>query len=159
MHCIIIIIIIIIIIVFTRLCVGRNSVVDVAPDYEPDGPGSNPGGVKFSSPVQIGRGAHPASCTMGTGPSPGVKRPRRGVDHPPPSTAEVKEREQPYLYSSVWAFMTRSRLNVAFLFARLSLDGTAMSKRVAWSQSTDRLLYISEFEGEGYIYIYIYIYI
>ena len=29
---------------------------------------------------------------------PGVKRPRRGLTHPPPSSAEVKERVQLYLY-------------------------------------------------------------
>jgi hypothetical protein len=29
----------------------------------------------------------------------GVKRPGRGVDHPPPSSAEVKERVELYLYS------------------------------------------------------------
>jgi len=31
---------------------------------------------------------------------PGVKRPGRGIDHPPPSSAEVKERVELYLYSS-----------------------------------------------------------
>jgi hypothetical protein len=31
--------------------------------------------------------------------SRGAKRPRRGVDHPPPSSTEVKERVKPYLYS------------------------------------------------------------
>jgi hypothetical protein len=30
----------------------------------------------------------------------GVKRPGRGVNHPPPSNAEVKERVELYLYSS-----------------------------------------------------------
>ena len=30
---------------------------------------------------------------------PGVKRPGRGVDHPPTSSAEVKERVEPYFYS------------------------------------------------------------
>jgi hypothetical protein len=30
---------------------------------------------------------------------PGVKRPGRGVDHPPPSSAEVKERVELYLYA------------------------------------------------------------
>jgi hypothetical protein len=40
-------------------------------------------GARFSAPVQTGPGDHPASCTMGTGSLPGVKRPRRGVDHPP----------------------------------------------------------------------------
>ena len=32
-------------------------------------------------------------------PIPRVKQPRRGVDHPPPSSAEVKDRVQLYLYS------------------------------------------------------------
>jgi len=36
---------------------------------------------------------------MGTGVFPGVKRPGRGVDHPPPSSAEVKERVELYLFS------------------------------------------------------------
>ena len=39
---------------------------------------------------------------------PGVKRPGRGVDHPPPSSAEVKERVQLYLYSPSgpsWPFL------------------------------------------------------
>jgi len=54
--------------------------------------GSNPGGRRdFSAPVQTGPGAHPASYTMGTGSFPGVKRLGRGADHPPPSSAEVKE--------------------------------------------------------------------
>jgi hypothetical protein len=48
--------------------------------------GSNPDGARFFAHVQTGPGAHPASCTMGTG----VKRPGRGADHPPPSSAEVK---------------------------------------------------------------------
>jgi hypothetical protein len=41
--------------------------------------------------VQIGSGAHPASCTMGTGsPFPGAKaRPGRDADHSPLSSAEV----------------------------------------------------------------------
>jgi hypothetical protein len=41
--------------------------------------------------VQTGSGAHPASCTMGTGcPFPGGKaRPGRDADHSSPSSAEV----------------------------------------------------------------------
>jgi hypothetical protein len=39
------------------------------------------------------------NCTMGIGSFPMVKRPRRGVDHPPPSSAEVKERVELCLYS------------------------------------------------------------
>jgi hypothetical protein len=36
---------------------------------------------------------------MGTGSFPGVKRPGRGLYHPPPTSAEVKERVELYLYS------------------------------------------------------------
>jgi hypothetical protein len=54
----------------------------------------SPVGAKdFSSnlSVQTGSGAHPASCTMGTGdPFPGGKaRPGRDADHSPPPNAEV----------------------------------------------------------------------
>jgi hypothetical protein len=51
------------------------------------------GAEEFSSIlcVQTGSGAHPASCTMGTGgPFPGVKaRPGLDADNTPPSSAEV----------------------------------------------------------------------
>jgi hypothetical protein len=46
---------------------------------------------RFFAHVQTGPGVHPASCTMGTGSFPGVKRPGRGADHPPPSSAEVRK--------------------------------------------------------------------
>ena len=45
-------------------------------------------GERFSAPVQTGPEAHPASCTVGTGSFQGVKRPGRGADYPPPSSAE-----------------------------------------------------------------------
>jgi hypothetical protein len=41
-----------------------------------------PVGARFSALVQTGPGAHPASCTMGTGSFPGVKRPGLGAGHP-----------------------------------------------------------------------------
>jgi hypothetical protein len=47
---------------------------------------------RLSAPVQSGPGIHPASYTVGTGSFPGVKRQGRGVNHPPASSAEVKER-------------------------------------------------------------------
>ena len=60
-----------------------------------------PLGARFSAPVQTGPGAHSVSYTMGTGSlSRGVNQPGRGVDHPPPSSAEVKERVELYLYSA-----------------------------------------------------------
>jgi hypothetical protein len=48
-----------------------------------------PVGARFFAPVQTGPGAHPVSCTMGTGYFPGVKRPGRGADHPHFSSAKV----------------------------------------------------------------------
>ena len=58
-----------------------------------------PVGARFSAAVQTGPGAHPSSCTMGTGSFPGVKRPGCGVDHLPPASAEIKERVEIYVYS------------------------------------------------------------
>jgi hypothetical protein len=49
-----------------------------------------PAGARFFAHVQTGPGAHPASCTMGTGSLSGVKRPRRGADNPLPPSAEVE---------------------------------------------------------------------
>jgi len=54
---------------------------------------------KFSAPVQTFPGAHPASCTMGTGSFSELKRPGRAFNHPPSFSAEVKERVEIYLYS------------------------------------------------------------
>jgi hypothetical protein len=48
-------------------------------------------GARFFAQVQTGPGAYPAFYTMGTGSFPGVKRPERGADHPPLSSAEVKK--------------------------------------------------------------------
>jgi hypothetical protein len=50
-----------------------------------------PMGVRFFINIQVGSGAHPASCTIGTRSFPGIKRPGYGTDHPPPSSAEVKK--------------------------------------------------------------------
>jgi hypothetical protein len=78
--------------VFKILC-GPGSSVGIATDYGLDGPGiESRVGARFSAFVQTGPGAHPASCTMGTGSFPGVKY-GRGVlltTHPP-SSAEVLE--------------------------------------------------------------------
>ena len=55
-------------------------------------------GARFFASVQTGPGTYPASCTMGTGSFPGVKRPGRGADHPPPSKCRGQERVGLYLY-------------------------------------------------------------
>jgi hypothetical protein len=63
--------------------VDRGSSVGIAPSYGLVGPGiESRWEARLSAPVSTGPGAHPATCTMGTGYFPGVKRPGRGVDHP-----------------------------------------------------------------------------
>jgi hypothetical protein len=94
--------------------VGCDSVVAIATHYKMVG-------VKFSAPVHTGPGAHPASCTMGTGSFPGVKRPGHGSDQPPTISAEVKERVKLYLYSLHWTFVACSRVNFTLLICLLVL--------------------------------------
>ena len=62
---------------------------------------------RFAVPVRTGPEAHPASYILRTGSFPGVKRPVRSVDFPPPFTAEVKERVELYL----WAFVVCYKVN------------------------------------------------
>jgi len=79
---------------------GRDSSVGIATRYWAGRSGDRiPVGVRFSAPVHTGPVAHPISYTIGTVVFPGVMRQGRGVDHPPPSSAEVKERVQLHLYS------------------------------------------------------------
>jgi hypothetical protein len=81
----------------TRYKRSRVSSGSVVSDYGLDdraiGVRSPAGAKDFSSIlcVQTGSGAHPASCTVGTGgPLPGGKaRPGRDADHSPLSNAEV----------------------------------------------------------------------
>ena len=62
--------------------------------------GSNPGGGEIFCTFQTVPGVHPASYTMGTRSFPGVKRAGGGVNHTPPSSAEVEGKVELYLYSS-----------------------------------------------------------
>jgi hypothetical protein len=79
---------------------GRDSSVGIATRLWAGQSGDQTlAGVRLSARVQTGPGAHPPSYKMGTGSFLGVKRPGRGVDHPPPSSAEVKKRVGLYLYS------------------------------------------------------------
>ena len=71
---------------------GRDSVVSIATRYGLDGTGIEfRRRAIFSAPVENGSEAHPTSYTMGTGSLPGVKRPGRGVDHPPHIAPRLKK--------------------------------------------------------------------
>jgi len=56
-------------------------------------------GARFSAPVQTCLEAQTASYVMVTRSFLGVKQPERGVGHPLPSSDEVKERVELYIYS------------------------------------------------------------
>jgi hypothetical protein len=81
---------------------GPSSSVSIATGYGLDGPGIKfrRRGTRFSAPVQTGRGAHPAFCTMSTGSFPGGKeRPGRDADTSPTSSAVGHKTVELYLYS------------------------------------------------------------
>jgi len=80
-----------------------------------------PVGTRLSARGLTGPGAHPASYTLGTGHSRGVKPPVRGINHPPPSSAEVKERVQIELWQHsdpFWQLMGPLRFSHAYLTSR-----------------------------------------
>jgi hypothetical protein len=85
---------------------GWDSAVSIATRYRLDGPGiESRWRQDFPHPPRPAPWAHPASYTMGTRSFPLVKRPGRGIDEPPPPSAKVTERVEPYLYStsgSLW---------------------------------------------------------
>ena len=84
-----------------KFITGRDSSAGIATrdGLDDSGNESRWGGTRFSAPVQPGPGVYPASCTMSTGSFPGVKRPGRGADYPPPSKCRGHERVELYLYS------------------------------------------------------------
>jgi hypothetical protein len=87
------------------ICVGRDGSVGIATRCRLDGPGiKSRWEVRFSALVESGPEAHPPSGSL-----PGVKRPGRGVDHLPPSSAGVKKS---VLF--LWAFVAYSRVKVTF---------------------------------------------
>ena len=81
--------------------VGRDSSVGIATGYVLDGPGIEfRWQARFSTPIQTGPGAHPASCTMGTRSFPGGKEwPGCDADPSPPSSAIGHERVELYVCS------------------------------------------------------------
>jgi hypothetical protein len=78
--------------------VGRDSSVSIVTGYGLEQSGVQiPVETRLSAPVQTGRGAHPASCIMGTGSFPGVKRPGRDADPSPLLVPMSKNRVELYL--------------------------------------------------------------
>jgi hypothetical protein len=82
------------------LC-GSGSSVGIATELRAGRSGDRiPVGARFSAPVLIGPGAHPASCTMGTGSFPGVESGRSVTLTPHPLLVpRYKNRVELYIYS------------------------------------------------------------
>ena len=104
---------------------GRGSAFGIATRYGLGGPGiKSRWGRGLPHPSRPALGAHPASCTMGTGSFPGVKQQGRGADHPPPSKCRGYERVGLYLYSpsgSSWPVIGRT-FTFTFTFTIIFLD-------------------------------------
>ena len=94
---------------------NQDSSVGIATRYGLDGPGiESQWGTRFSVPVQTALEAHILQCNGHRVSFKGVKPLRRGVDHPPPSSAEVKERVELYMcYPS--GHLVCNRVNFNFL--------------------------------------------
>jgi len=87
-------------IIYYHLTVGRYSAVGTATRYRFDGPGieSRWGERDFPHTSRPALGpTYPASYAMGTGSFPDIKRPGRGVDHPPHLAPRLKKE---YSYTS-----------------------------------------------------------
>ena len=80
--------------------VGRDSAVGIATRYGLGGPGIESWCWRdFPHPSRPALGPTQPPVHWVSGLSQEVMRPGRGVDHPPPSSAEVKERVQQCLYT------------------------------------------------------------
>jgi len=85
----------------TQISVGRHSSVGIATRYGLDGAGiKSQCEAKFSTPVQNGPGAHPASYTIGKSYFSLGKVAEAWRWPSTPSSAEVKQRVKLYFYSS-----------------------------------------------------------
>ena len=96
--------------------VGRDSSVGTATRYGLVCPGIESRLVaRFSAPVQTSPGAYPASCTIGTGSFPGVKRPGRGADYPPLSSVPMSWKGRPIPLLPLWASVACYREDFSLL--------------------------------------------
>jgi hypothetical protein len=110
---------------------GPDSVVGIATGYGLDGPDiESRWGRDFSAPVQTGPGAHPASCTMGTGLFRGKQRPGRDAD-PSPLLVSLSRKGRAIPLLHLWAIGPVQSLSactrVHFMWIQDTLIGISVS--------------------------------
>ena len=92
----------------------RDRSFGIATRYALDGPAiESRYGRDFAHPSRLALGPHPVTYTMGTGSFPGVKRPGRGVGHPPLIALRL-EKEYGYTCNPLWTFVACSMVNFTF---------------------------------------------
>jgi len=116
----------------------------IQPRYELDGPGIELGGRDFPHPSRLALGPTQRPVQWVPGHSWGVKRPGRGVDHPPLSSADVKERVVLY-FRSLCVFMPDNRVKPWPCLSSFSLmvSGT-------WRNTTKDTNVLGVFESEDW---------
>ena len=102
----------------------RNGVIGIATRYGLDGPRieSRWGGGEIFRTCPDRPWGPPSLLYNGYRRFPGVTWPGRGVDHPHPSSADIKERVELHFSSSPWDFVACSRVicTVTFSIAGIS---------------------------------------
>jgi hypothetical protein len=106
---------------YTENC-GPGSSVGIATELRTGRSGDRiPVGATFFSPIQTGPGAHPASCTMGTGSFLGVKCGRGVMLTPHPLLVpRSKNRVELYLYSPSGTSWPTKRVKPTYWHWKLS---------------------------------------
>ena len=91
--------------------------------------------VRFPAPVQTGPEALPAPSALGIASlPPGVKRSGRGVYHPPPPSADVKEGDVLYIYSASgtsYTFISELHLYLHY-YLQVLTPISAIGNRLSW---------------------------
>jgi hypothetical protein len=103
---------------------GQNSSDGIVTHYGLDSPGIKSQWGKIFHTIQTSPGANPASYTVRTNQLSilGVKWPGCGIDHPPPSSAKIKERIDLYLYSPSGPSWPVIRLLLAFVIVHTPVN-------------------------------------
>ena len=96
---------------------GRDSSLSIGTHYRLEGSGSDPGGGEIFH-TRPDRPWGPPTLLHKW--YRVIKRARRGVDHPPPSSAKVKERVELYLCSSSVPSWSCTRVNCTFYLSHLT---------------------------------------